>query len=229
MPKLLNTVLRAAALLGAAATVGCAHSSTAAHASETFRAFACPADEAKAARAFGDALALALDVDSLEVISHGGGHDELTVAKRGKACSGATNPDACHAELSRLKQAWVGTHPACDDCDGAIAVMTTRKDEVQLWSEPEPLLTLLGAIDTPTDAWLLMMARTGYSTYACGDASASAYREVPTGFELLRREWVSSCRPIERVEIVELFERGGSIKPLRRTVIEHEPDGCYVP
>jgi hypothetical protein len=229
MRTLLNTVHRLALILSAVVAAACAHSSTVAPSDEPFHAFACPKDEAKAARSFGDALELALDVDSLEVISHGGGHDQLTVAAHGTKCSGATDLAACEAELARQKLAWAEAQPACDDCNGAILVITTRKDEIALWALPEQALTLLGAIDTPTDAWLLMMARTGYSTYACGDSTSSGYRALPQGFELLRREWVSTCRPIERVEIVERVDRDGRVEPVRRTVIEHEPDGCYVP
>ena len=224
----LNTVhltVLLSALLGSA----CAHSSTSARSDASFQAFACPTDEAKAARSFGDALVLALDVDALEVISHGGGHDRLTVAERGAMCSGATDRAACRAEVARQKLAWVEAQPACDDCNGAILVITTRQDEIALWAQPERVLTLLGAIDTPTDAWLLLMARTGLSTYSCGDASSSGYRTLSEGFELLRREWVSTCRPIERVEIVELFGRDGDVKPVRRTGVEHQTDGCYVP
>jgi hypothetical protein len=229
MRTLLNTVYLFVALLSGLLASACAHSPATARSGEPFHAFACPKDEAKAARSFGEALELALDVDSLEVISHGGGHDQLTVAERGTKCSGATDLAACKAELTRQKLAWVQAQPACDDCNGAILVITTRKDEIALWAQPEQALTLLGAIDTPTDAWLLMMARTGYSTYACGDSTSSGYRALPQGFELLRREWVSTCRPIERVEIVERFDRDGRVEPVRRTVIEHEPDGCYVP
>jgi hypothetical protein len=229
MHKLLNTVNHLALLVSALVGAACAHSPTAVHTDEPFHAFACPADETKAARAFGEALELALDVDSLEVISHGGGHNQLTVAERGTKCSLATDLAACEAELARQKLTWAEALPACADCNGAILVITTRKDEVALWAEPEQLLTLLGPIDTPTDAWLLLMARTGLSTYSCSDAASSGYRASPQGFELLRREWISTCRPIERVEIVELFGRDGSVQPVRRTVVEHEPDGCYVP
>jgi hypothetical protein len=215
-------------LCSALAAVGCAHSQHA-RPKAPLRAFECPASEAARAQTFGHALKLARDVDYLGVISHGGGHDQMTVAERGTKCSGATDLEACDAELTRQKQAWVQAHSTCDDCAGATLVVTTRNDEITLWTQPEQQLTLLGAIDSPADAWLLMMLRTGYPPYSCGDASGSAYRVVPEGIELLRQEWVSVCRPVERVEIVELFERDGDVIPVRRSVVEHEVDGCIVP
>lgn len=210
---------------------GCAHAPQTARSEAPFRAFECPADEAGEARSFGEALKLALDVDSLEVVAYGG-HQRFTVAERGTACSGATDRDACQAELARHKDAWAQAQAICDDddaCEPVNLVVTTRKGEVAQWAHPGRLLELLGAIDTPADAWLLLMSRSGYSSFECGDASSNGYREVPQGFELLRRKWVSSCRPIEQVEIVELFKRDGSVTPVRQRIIEHEPDGCYKP
>jgi hypothetical protein len=90
-------------------------------------------------------------------------------------------------------------------------------------------VALLGAIDSPADAWLLLMAREGSPPYACGDRSASAYRVLPERIELSRQEWTSTCRPVERVEIVESFDRSGVATALSRTVVEREVDGCFVP
>src|SRR5688572_27397681 len=93
--------------VGWLATIGCAHGQPAAQSAAAFQAFECPLGGMSDAQAFGRALTPALDVQYLEVISHGGGHDAVTVAERGARCSGATNAAACDDELSRLKQTWL--------------------------------------------------------------------------------------------------------------------------
>lgn len=216
-------------VLGLIAAVGCAHGQPATRSNAAPQAFECAAGGVTEAQAFGQALKPALDVDYIEVISHGGGHEAVVVAERGAKCSAATNTAACEAELSRLKQAWVQAQPSCEDCRGATLVLTTRGDEVAKRTRPNEIMALLGAIDSPADAWLLLMARDGGPPYTCGDPSASAYRVLPDSTELSRQEWTSTCRPVERVEIVESFDRDGTAKTLRRTVVEHEVDECFVP
>ena len=148
----INTLRHLAALLCLFASASCAHTQPASHTTPAFRAFECPSGDESDAQAFGDALKLALDVDYLEVISHGGGHDQMVVVERGFQCVSAMDPVACNAELTRKKQAWVRAQPVCDDCNGATLVLTTRKDEVSEWTGPDELLRLLGAIDSPADA-----------------------------------------------------------------------------
>lgn len=215
-------------LCGAMAITGCAHGSQA-RPTAPLRAFECSGSEADRARAFGGALKLEREVDYLQVISHGGGHHDLTVAERGTRCSNATSAAACEAELSRVKEQWLRTHGSCADCRGATLVLTTERDNVAQWTAPKELLSLLGAIDSPADAWLLLMVRDGLPQYACGDASASGYRALSDRIELSRQEWTSTCRPIERVEIVEAFDRAGTAKVISKTVVEREDKGCFVP
>jgi hypothetical protein len=217
------------ALLSAMAGVACAHAGPTARSPEPFRAFDCPANAGGEAHAFGHALTLAVDVDYLEVVSHGGGHTDVTVVERGAKCSGAADAAACTAELSRQRQAWLQSQPSCSDCRGTTLILTTHRDHVAQWSLPNELLTLLGPIDSPADAWLLLMARDGLPPYACGDASASAYRILRDRIELSRQEWTSSCRPIERVAIVQAVDRSGEIKNVSRSVVERDVDGCIKP
>lgn len=207
----------------------CAHRGAIPQPGSTFQVFECASPGESEAQAFGRTINLAHQVDYLEVISHGGGHDAARVVERGTACSTATNGSACTDELMRRKQSWLDAQPACESCPGATMVLTTRGDEVAQWTRPEQLLKLLGAIDSPGDAWLLLMLRTGHPPYSCGDAESSGYRVMPDGIQLLRREWVSTCRPIERVEIVESFAPDGRVTTVRRTVVEREPEGCFVP
>jgi len=216
-------------VLGLVGTIGCAHGQPAAHSTAAFQAFECPPGGMSDAQAFGRALTPALDVQYLEVISHGGGHDAVTVAERGAKCLGATNAAACDAELSRLRQAWLQAQPSCEDCRGATLVLTTRGDDVAQRTRPEEIAALFGTIDTPAEAWLLLMARDGGPPYTCGDPSASAYRVSSDGIELSRQEWTSTCRPVERVEVVESVDRNGAARTLRRTVVEHEAEECFVP
>jgi hypothetical protein len=216
-------------VMGLVAAIGCAHGQSAARSADAFRAFACPPDGVSDAQAFGRALTPAVDVQYVEVISEGGGHDAVIVAERGAKCSGATNAAACDAELSRLKQAWLRARPRCEDCRGATLVLTTRGDEVAQRTRPDEIVSLLGAIDSPAEAWLLLMVRDGGPPYTCGDPSVSGYRVSSDGIELSRQEWTSTCRPVERVEIVESFARNGAARTLRRTVVEREMEACFVP
>jgi hypothetical protein len=114
-------------LLAAVGAVGCAHGGRAIQPSELFRAFECPTGDTSEAHAFGNALKLALAVDHLEVISHGGGHDQMTVVERGAKCAGATDAAACSAELSRMKQTWLRAQPTCSRLDARLDHQPRRR------------------------------------------------------------------------------------------------------
>ena len=217
-----------ATLLAGAVAAGCAHAPPA-QVEEPFRAFECPADGTSEAAAFGAVLTLAFEVDYLEVVSHGGGHRDVTVAERGVKCGGARDGAACRDELARRRRAWVDAQPECTECRGSVVVLTTHGDTVAHWSLAREVVDLLGAVDSPADAWLVLMVRDGLPPFACGDAEASGYRVVGKRVEIARQEWVSTCRPVEKVEIVAAVDRAGNVEEVSRRVVEREDEGCFKP
>jgi hypothetical protein len=174
------------------------------------------------------ALKPAFEADYLSVRRQVPSAPRQTLAQRGNPCVGAVDAAECTRGLERLEQRFVATAAKCErlDCAGAVYVLTTRAGEPRLWSKAEELPTLLGAIDTPAEAWLVAQMALGALPYLCGDAEFSAQRATPAGFELRERRYTQRCRPAELAEFVYRIASDGSAQQLSRTVVHSDPTAC---
>jgi hypothetical protein len=222
--------------LCALALIGCAHGSGAGGPAQAFDAFTCPstgASEAEIAesqrRARGAALSLAAPVDHVRFVQHYPGAETDMFATRGAGCEESSEPQACEAKLAALEAEAQASTPECSerDCPPFVYAISLDRDQLTLHRSPDALLALLGTIDSPEEAWIMLMIHNGAPAHGCGDTESSGYRSVPSGFELMRRAYTSSCEPVERVETVDHVDRSGQIKRVGQTVLEHEPEECF--
>jgi hypothetical protein len=172
-------------------------------------------------------LKLADPVDYLAV-KRVSGKEAFTLAETGTACAGASDVAACRAALAALEQARAPASSPCDHfrCEERAYALTTRGGDAKLWLTQGEIYALLGPIDTPSDAWLMMQAERDASPYLCGDIESSAAREVDGGYELRERRYTSNCRPLEMIELIHRVGHDGSVRLLERNVLRHEPDEC---
>jgi hypothetical protein len=189
-----------------------------------FRPFRCAiegeSDEARVEserRLRAEALSLFAPADHLRVVRHWEDGDD-TFAATGLPCAGAVAPAACLAELDRLE--------ALGRTKVQTYAITTRGDAVQLHQGVEGLTQLLGVIDTPEDAWLVLMASVDTEPYLCDEIEESGYRRVGDAFELARRWTSSTCRPYERTQAVDSVSRAGAVTRVSTTVIAREESHC---
>lgn len=201
-------------------------------AAPVFAAFPCPPPSADDARerteiAFrAAALQPAFEADYLSVRRDD--KPPQAMAERGSACAGAADAAACTRALEQLEKQFAKSAPKCEqlDCAGAVYVLTTRAGEPRLWSKPEEVRELLGAIDTAAEAWLVAQVALGAMPYLCGDADVSAQQATPAGFELRERRYTKRCKPAELSELVYRVASDGVAQAVSRTVVQSDPTAC---
>jgi len=178
-------------------------------------------------RSRGRALSIAVPVDSLLVKRVSGDQREV-MAESGTPCSGATDAAACRSAIAELERKDSPATTPCGDfrCEERAFAITTRGDVARLWITPAQIRELLGPIDSPADAWLLMQADKREPPYLCGDADYAAQRVVEGGYELRVRRYTNGCRPLEQIEVVYRVGRDGAVQLLSNKVILSEPEGC---
>jgi hypothetical protein len=152
-----------------------------------------------------------------------------SIAQRGSPCAGAMQADTCKQALEQLDARFANDPGAlCTgvECPGFTYVVTSKGDEVAAWSTPAELERLLGAIDTPSEAWLMAQVAAHAGPYLCGEDEFAAQRTVAGGFELRERRYTSSCHPLELGETIYRVSAEGAVKTSPRSVVRSEPDGC---
>lgn len=170
-------------------------------------------------RARAAALTFAGDIDYVR-LGHNSDTERGIFAERGEPCERASDLAACTARLAALDALSKGVH-------GTYAI-TVAADQVSM-HVGEAVIGLIAAIDTPADAWLVLMVREGEGVYECNGSWWSGHREAENGYEIARRITTSTCHPHERVQLVDHVDRAATVTWLSRTVITHEPRGCYAP
>jgi hypothetical protein len=139
-------------------------------------------------------------------------------ASSGTPCSGAAGP-ACATELeSKLISADLALGDHCSSrgpCQKF--VVTTSGDRVSRYGTREELVALLGAIDTPQEALLLL----DYDDYLvrCKDTPSlfpelgpTEVRPVPGGYEILTGHDVSDCPVTVALVVVRVSSDGSVVK-----------------
>jgi hypothetical protein len=197
------------------------------------RAFPCdpsasPDEEAAAAyqreaRYNGRSFAPAIDTDYFAVRRVGLSFPE---AERGVVCSGAGDRAACQQRFDALVRDAAPSDSMLRRIYKTPYVITTHGDDVRLWS-PSAFGEVLGAIETPLEAWLLMRASRDMPVVFCGDAQVSAYRSVADGYELRFRQTTKGCRPYEQTETLLHVGTAGTRLLYERVAIR-DPERCVV-
>jgi hypothetical protein len=184
-----------------------------------FEAFGCVIEGARESerlaserRARADALRLASDVDYV-LLGQTTDTERQIFAERGIPCEHADDSNACTARLAELEAQAKSVH-------GTYAI-TIAAGEVSM-HVGEALIGLVGAIDTPADAWLVLMVLEGEGVYECDGSWWSGYRQAGDGYDIARRMTTSTCHPHERVQLIHHIDRAATVTRLSRTVVTHE-------
>ncbi len=144
--------------------------------------------------------------------------------RSGEACSGASDREACLAELAALEPTEGFRIGQCVDLCEEFLFVLTRGDAVELVSSAEAALALLGPIDTPTEAVL----RAGMAEYrvACDDPERGGVRAAGDAYEVLATRLTASCDPVETTLYRLGVSAGGDVTELESEVIESESGVC---
>lgn len=136
----------------------------------------------------------------------------LSFLTQGVACRDAAD-GACAAQLRELET--LSPPNTCLErrCPEVVYALTTTKDGVAKIEGREALLALFGAIDTPTEAWILAMAESHVGPISCDSLEFAAHQEQKSEF-VLRERWYSKvCDPIEVSEALYRVTPAGFISP----------------
>jgi hypothetical protein len=141
------------------------------------------------------------------------------VARAGSPCAGAKDREQCVARLDALRTETeaslrCSTH-ACKEGNSTYGLLT-RGDRVEVLRTPAAFRALLGPIDTPVDAWLMLMAQRALPPLQCDSPEYSTHRAVPGGYELTVRKLTSYCvidvSPATEKDFVYRVDREGKYK-----------------
>lgn len=144
--------------------------------------------------------------------------------RSGEACSGASDRDACLAELTALEPTEGFRIGQCVDLCEEFVFVLTRGDAIEVISTTEAALALLGPIDTPTEAVL----RAGMAEYyvSCDDPERGGVRAAGDAYEVLATRLTASCDPVETTLYRLGVSAGGDVTELESEVIESESGVC---
>jgi len=168
------------------------------------------------------------EVDYLDVrrVVHDSG---LSIVMHGKPC-GATQAASCMSQLKELEHAPPPSAPdlsACPNrlCPEVVYALATQGDRAFRVESTDDLRTLLGTVDTPTEAWLLAMSNSRVGGLSCDDAETAGYREERPDFVLRMRWFSQTCEPIEKSEALFRVASTGQVTMTDRRTVSSEP-GC---
>ncbi|WP_236517047.1 ferritin-like domain-containing protein [Sandaracinus amylolyticus] len=152
-------------------------------------------------------LALVANTQVLTVVT--------VVDETGTRCGDATDATTCTEAFD------AATIPTSE---GAHHVVSTDGDRVEAWTGRARFAELLGTIDTPDEA-LMMVWSEGF-TVECGSVSRSAVREVEGGFEVIARKTVRDCNPIVTRRFVLFVSSAGEIEEIASEEVERMDGAC---
>jgi hypothetical protein len=147
---------------------------------------------------------------------------EFTVlSETGTACATARG-EACSQKVSRHPEPLQATY--CVQICSETSVVTTAGNEVRRWVGQEELSRLLGPIDTPDEA-LLLVSTAGYNL-ACNDPARGNVEQVEDGFVVTATQMTAMCAPIITTQFTLHVSRDGTIREMGRVDIERDENMC---
>jgi hypothetical protein len=152
---------------------------------------------------------------------------QTTIAgEGGKACASAQNQSSCSEMLNAAGRSLLPAGATCSlYCPFEHYAVTTQGDLVKVWHTDAEIRTLLGEIDSPSEALALLF--TQRIRVGC-DMTNAAYRVVPGGYEVRRWEQIGSCPPTYQQGYVTRFiARDGSVTITAQEVVSSN-NGCPV-
>jgi hypothetical protein len=189
----------------------------------------------------GRALALHETPDFVEVVRTGparwmveGGNpiaSSSPLLRMGSMCSGARDPNRCAHDVQRKRAALVPK----DSCRGLkcpdgsfLYALTTLGDHVRIYRSEAELIQLLGTIDTPMEAWLLVAAKHPGTLPVCEAPEFAMHRKVPEGYELKLRILTSRCKPLLEENFLYMVTHEGTLSQISRVDALRQPDHCII-
>jgi hypothetical protein len=191
----------------------------------------------------GRNMTLTRDVDSLEIMramlsgSLRNMDNSLPIApmmlaKVGKPCQQANDVAQCTRQLEQARAALFAELKCkpdgeCPEFDFTYA-LTTRGDEVHSFRTDQQLLALLGAIDTPHEAWVWLNVHKLGNNIPCDMPGYAQHRRTDAGIELVARTVTSRCYPFTEEAFTYRVRDDGTIDPLGSRVVFRDADRCVV-
>jgi hypothetical protein len=155
----------------------------------------------------------------------------MVLARAGSPCSGASDTAQCERSVAEQRSALFADvscrDEVCEKFDFTYA-LTTRGDQVHTYRGAKGLAQLLGAIDSPVEAWLMLAANGHAFTITCEDVVYAQQRTVPAGYELRTRMYTSSCKPVLQEDLRFRVTREGRVKLVQRSDVTRDEEGCVV-
>lgn len=143
------------------------------------------------------------------------------LSEAGTACATATTR-ACHQKIRMHPQPLRSTH--CVQICSETSVVTTAGDQVRRWAGVTELRSLLGRINTPAEALLLVHAA-GYSL-TCDDPERTTVRAVPGGYLVTATKLTAMCAPIITTRYTLRVSLRGEIQEVRSEELSREENVC---
>ncbi|TKC90568.1 ferritin-like domain-containing protein [Polyangium fumosum] len=143
--------------------------------------------------------------------------DFNVVSEVGTACATATTRE-CHQKIRMHPEPFRAT--SCLQICSETSVVTTAGDEVRRWVGVPEIRALLGPIDTPDEA-LLLVESMGYDL-TCDNAERTSVRAAPDGFIVTATKITRDCAPIITTRYTLRIWRSGEIQEVRTEEIERD-------
>lgn len=143
----------------------------------------------------------------------------------GTACSTATAPATCQAELDALKP-MSGFASTCIQICQDYHLATTRGDEVKAVATLEQLKTFLGPIDTAQEAMLIAFAN-GYNL-SCGQPDRGSAKSVGMGWEVIGTKGFACGAGSAITRHFLSVTREGEVTETRAEIIERGAPNCAI-
>jgi hypothetical protein len=147
--------------------------------------------------------------------------DFQVVSEVGTPCATATS-GACRQMVAYHPEPMRAS--SCVQLCSETSVVTTAGNEVRRWAGLEELRLLLGPIDTPDEALLLVEA-TGYDL-ACNDPARTTVHAVSDGFVVTATRLTALCAPVVTTRFTLHVSRQGALRILGSKEISRDESIC---
>ncbi|RKH20565.1 hypothetical protein D7X74_03850 [Corallococcus sp. CA047B] len=146
-------------------------------------------------------------------------------ATRGEPCATATDVATCQAAVEEAR-ATSGFHRSCyhGDCSEYFA-LTTRGDEVKLYTTVESLRELLGTVDTEQEA--VFLAYAADYAFLCDKVDQGGVKANPDGsFNVIGYKYSDCGEGPAIVQYVTQVSATGEVRELEHHVMRHYKSDC---